>query len=430
MAKTKYDFIREILEDKRTSRNQRERILEIASREIGLEGNLEERVTKIEKTLFNTNETGGDQEGEIRGKKHEVAEDTLSSKLPRFFYYPQNTYSFLRDFNQDPILSTTCHLMDSNTIQTLKNEYSLENYNFQKHYELIISHFEALVTKYNGRNGNPQVVTNLVALIRGYLTGKDERGNSVKWANTMPIHWGMESLVLWADNNPGIPPNPDVDIRSEHGNPGFCEFEEFEPLIKLVKVEGIVLQRIQSFSQLVYHFKYLFHIRADNNLRIILENNIISEFENDINMNFEGINTNIEYFMDISKLFQAIKSIFRLILKITRDCIMSKPDVVIGFHREGDSVCFTIHHKNTIFQKEVEDIHRIGKSFEGLISNQINGMGELEIEARLLNEKSYRIYYWNYDVCKRNEPYFKEIPQIVGVKYVIRMRKKHDLFDR
>jgi hypothetical protein len=424
MPKTKYDFIREILEDKRTSQKQRERILEIASREIGLEGNLEERVTKIEKTLFSTDGIREEQVGVNEGKKNEDDEDALISKLPKFYYYPQNTYNFLRDFNQDPILSTTCHLMDSNTIQTLKNEYSLDNYNFQKHYELIIRHFEDLVKKYNGRNGNPQVVKNLVALIWGYLTGKDEHGDSVKWANTMPIHWGMESLILWADNNPGIPPNPDVDIRNEYGNPGFCEFEEFEPLIKLVKVEGIFLQRIQSFSQLVYHFKYLFHIRADNNLRIILENNIISEFGNDINMNFEGINTNIEYFMDLSKLFQAIKSILRLILKVTSDYTMLKPNVVFGFHRDGDSVCFTMHHTNTKFQKEVEDISRIGTNFKGLISNQINGMGEFEIEARLLNEKSYRIYYWNYYVCKRKKLDYEEIPEIVGVKYIIRMRKK------
>jgi hypothetical protein len=38
MAKTKYDFIKELLEDKRINQNQRERILELASKEISLEG--------------------------------------------------------------------------------------------------------------------------------------------------------------------------------------------------------------------------------------------------------------------------------------------------------------------------------------------------------------------------------------------------------
>lgn len=42
MAQNKYDFIKELLEDKRIQQNQRERILELASREISLEGTLEE----------------------------------------------------------------------------------------------------------------------------------------------------------------------------------------------------------------------------------------------------------------------------------------------------------------------------------------------------------------------------------------------------
>jgi hypothetical protein len=52
MAKTKYDFIKEILEDKKINQNQRERILELASKEISLEGTLEERVQKIEEIIF------------------------------------------------------------------------------------------------------------------------------------------------------------------------------------------------------------------------------------------------------------------------------------------------------------------------------------------------------------------------------------------
>jgi hypothetical protein len=52
MSKTKYDFIKELLEDKKINQNHRERILELASREIRLEGALEERVQKIEEIIF------------------------------------------------------------------------------------------------------------------------------------------------------------------------------------------------------------------------------------------------------------------------------------------------------------------------------------------------------------------------------------------
>ena len=58
MAKTKYDFIKELLEDKKINQNQRERILELASREISIEETLEERVQKIEDIVFYDNPLG------------------------------------------------------------------------------------------------------------------------------------------------------------------------------------------------------------------------------------------------------------------------------------------------------------------------------------------------------------------------------------
>ena len=52
MTKTKYDFIKELLENKKINQNHRERILELASKEISFEGTLEERIQKIEEIIF------------------------------------------------------------------------------------------------------------------------------------------------------------------------------------------------------------------------------------------------------------------------------------------------------------------------------------------------------------------------------------------
>ena len=52
MGKTKYDFIKELLDNKKINQNQRERILELASKEINLEGTLEDRVQKIEEIIL------------------------------------------------------------------------------------------------------------------------------------------------------------------------------------------------------------------------------------------------------------------------------------------------------------------------------------------------------------------------------------------
>ena len=46
--KTKFGFIKELLESKLIPSNQREKIFELASKELGLDSNLENRVEKIE----------------------------------------------------------------------------------------------------------------------------------------------------------------------------------------------------------------------------------------------------------------------------------------------------------------------------------------------------------------------------------------------
>ena len=98
MAKTTYDFIKELLVDKKFNQNQRERILELASREMSLEGTLEERIQKIEDIVFNDNSPGN-----ITPLPENTPEP---QNLPKYID-PLNLYNALLTYNQNPILKTT-----------------------------------------------------------------------------------------------------------------------------------------------------------------------------------------------------------------------------------------------------------------------------------------------------------------------------------
>lgn len=405
MANNKYDFIKELLLDKKISQKQRERIFELTSKEISLQGTLDERIKKIEEIVLKGNI-------DVVEEKPKIKQNKTSEKLPNFYYNSKYTYNFLEDFNQDQILSTTCHLIDNNTLITLKEDYGFDEYNFEKHYELILSSFKKLIEKYDGK-----IDYKLIALINGYLKG------GANWAGNINLNWGMENLLIWSKNNLGIPPNPDKDVKNDFDTKGFNQFNEIQPKLKLVKIEGVPISKISNFNHLVNHFKYLFHVRKDNNLKDIIENNLLSKWSNDIDICTKRIDEYIEYFLDADKLIQAIKNIFKLIIEVKEKNGLAKPDVALSFYYENGDVCFAIHHKNTHFIRRIDEINRMGDSIPGLIKNQINGMGEFEIKACFPDKKSYNIKYWDFKVYKKRKPYWQQIKNLEGVKYIIRMKK-------
>jgi hypothetical protein len=413
MAKNKYDFIIELLENNKLNDFQKHRVLLLSAEEMKKDkelGNvLEDRVYKLEERLGLKTRNEINEDTKVRDI------DENPDRLPKFYFNPQYTYRFLRDYNQDNILTTTCHLVDSSDLKSITDECETVSYNFSEHYKLICLRFDQLSEKYNNVNNK------LIALIRGYLTGKDRNGNSLKdgWASNIRVNWGMKELSDWSIANPGIPPNPDNDLPFN----SFDQFDEFEPKLKLVKIEGIHLKRIQDFSLLTLHFKYLFHLRIDNNIHDIIENNLREDIKNKIDFSLEDLDRNIEFFTDIDKLIQTFEAIISLILVIKNEHNLPKPIVKLKFYRDEDDVCFSIHHINTVFKRGIEDIHRLGKNILGIISNQINGLGEFEAQGVFPDNNCYSIKYWDFKVFQDKKPHYKKIDNVEGVEYIIRMKR-------
>jgi hypothetical protein len=355
MAKDKYDFIQDLLGNKSITSLQRERLLLLINEEIKKDGflgkNLNKRVKRLEELMnLAKNETIVDIISD--DNKMEPASNQIT--LPKY-YYPSGLYKYLFDYNQNSILKSTCHEIDSSELENISNYCGIETYNYEKHLEKIIEAF----LKHDETHFAPLLVK---SLIRGYLTGKDYYGKTIKgWSsNEFQFNWSCNDLKNWCNQNQGIPPNLDGGLRRQIRNSGF----ELSPNIALRNGD-----LIQKFSDLVLYFKHLFHIRSDNSLRNI----IIKENESkgwNANIDFEINNTdfpsNIEFFTDVDKLVQSYNRIIELIIE-QREIRDLKAIVKLSLTEKNGSIELSMLHRNSLYGKfyvqadfEKDGSYRIG----------------------------------------------------------------------
>ncbi len=423
MAKNKYDFIKELLEDKRINQNQRERILELASKEISLEGTLEERVQKIEEILFK-------EEGELILTEESVFSENIEklltdeeiesilavqnltdtgtneeNVLPRYLN-PSHLYNFLFQYNQNKILRTTCHDIDSNELESILEFCKTETYDFKIHLKTIHDAYTNHEKIYKAPH---QVKT----LIRVYLTGKDFQGNPKGWSSkNIKINWNSKVLFNWADLNIQTPPNLNEETA------GMKEIE----LLEFTQIKNAITEfTVQNFTQLVLHFKNLFHIKSGHqSLREIIKrvNSEKSWYEKaDIEFDEHKFINNLEHFTDVEKLIQAYNKIISLIIEQHK--LNEKPKVKLKYYQESQKVIFSIHHFNGVYNKTIENtIERLGQTYTSLIKKQINGLSNLYLKADFGNQQFAEINLWN-GKDRESQP----IPNFQGVEHIMEFPK-------
>lgn len=421
MAKNKYDFIKELLEDKRIKQNQRERILELASREISLEGTLAERVQKIEEILFNkpdkdvfqiTERTVSRDELEelIDEENEKQTESTIifsnkSNNLPKYLH-PYSLYNFLFQYNQNKILRTTCHDIDSSELESILEFCKTERYDFKKHINVIHD-------AYANHEKIHKAPRQIKALIRVYLTGKDYYGKiSEGWSNKIKINWNSDELIKWANLNIETPPNL---------NEGIAGTKEIE-LLEFPQINSAITAiPIQNFTQLVLHFKNLFHIKSgpQSLIEILKRVNLEKTWYERVDFELdehEYIN-NLEHFTDVEKFMQAYNKIIGLIIE--QHSFSEKPKVKLKYFLEDQKIIFSIHHLNGVYNKTIENtIERLGQTYHSLIKNQINGLCNLHLKADFGNQKFAEINLWNGKERKS-----KPIPSFQGVEHIMEFPK-------
>jgi hypothetical protein len=385
MAKDKYDFIQALLENKKLSPSQRERVLLLMSAELkkdkDIGATLEERVKIIEEKLYlklnkleNLNLTSRIKKDDIESQTIPVNKLNTESNFyeadEKKYLNPGNLYQFLFDYNQNRVLNTTCHEIDANALEDILEFCYTESYDFQKHIEKIVSSFEELDKKY-------YCSPNTKAVIRGYITGKDFNKNELKngWtSDNIKISWSSPELIEWS-NNKKIPPNSTIEIFKKNKIKGF-DFEGF--------TSSLFGNRVQTFRDLVLHFKSLFHVRADNSMFSILKK--ANEFKGftekvEFDLNEKDFPQNIELFTDVNKLVQGYIKIIDLIIKQHNH--NTKPKVKISYYQKDNKVFLSIHHQNNTYNKSIQDtIDRgLGQTYTNLINKQLNGICNLYLKA-------------------------------------------------
>lgn len=440
MAKDKYDFIQEVLKNHTLSLSQREQILMLTSIEIKRDkklGNiLEERIKKLEEAVgligtedvqeelqllseFHDDSDLSTEEKVISVKSVNIEDDNPSTNAPNKYINPENLYKYLFNYNQNPVLKSTCHDIDADELENINSYCETEVYHYEKHLEKILESFET----HDKLHFAPFKVK---SLIRGYLTGKDYFGNTLKgWSSDkINISWSHPNLLEWASKNQ-IPPNSTLNFLKENKMEGF----NFDGNISGYGFTSKLFnKRVQTFRELALHFKSLFHLRAGNSLRSILINiNRSKEYDKKINFELdeEIFPSNIELFTDVDTLVQAYSKLIELIIdqhdveQLQKD---SKPNVVLKFYENKKSVCLSIHHINNKYNKTINDTtQRIGQAYTNLINLQINGLCNLYLRANFGLEGVAIIPLWSQLPVSAHKNEVEE--SSIGVEHILEFCK-------
>lgn len=388
MAKTKYDFIKELLENNKINQIQRERILDLVSNEISIDGTLEKRIQKIEDVIFN--------EETIKGSNFNISPYQLQS-LPEYID-PINLYNALLAYNQNPILKTTCHPISTTNIEFIAAQSESDGYDYFKHIELIKKNFNELAK-------DKKFTTKMYVLIKNYITGEGA------WSSQhIKESWSDKLLEDWAKSNPNMVPNPEDSLIEATENEGYKLQKEL--------VSKLTNKTIRNFSELVLYFKSLWHIKDDNPLQRILEKrNIDYKYKEWSNIKFLNFSQTLNLFTDIDKLVQAYSIIINLIKEKSNE---NHQEILISFFEEGSQKTLSIHQLSTFWKKSIIDtIERpFGNSMVPLIENQINGLCDLHIRAKFEGDQFYEVNLWDGKERKA-----KPIPFFDGVEYLLILKK-------
>ena len=401
MAADKYDFIQDLLASKTITSAQREKLLLLTSAEIQKDKKynivLEERVQKLEKIISNESNIQSITTNIIGNKKDNILEkiknldDQLNKSisldvnkkpnpsLPKKYLDPSGLYKFLLAYNQDPILKSTCHLIDSNELEIINEYCNTDIYDYNKHYSKILDSYAKINKLF--------APSNIKSLIGAYLTGSDFYGERKTWSSdNINWSWSDQAIKNWAIQNIGVPPNPDIGLSNKLENIGF----EFASPIKIKE------DYMQSFSDLVIHFKKMFHVREDNSLySIIHKQNVFRDWDSKVIFKIDKINfpENIEFFTDIDKLLQSYDEIIKLSLLFKKN---DQPLIQLKLYEKNNSIYFSIHDLNGVYGKSLESAKNrlFGGSYPVLVK-KLNGVCNIYLQANFGQNVLSKLTIWD-----------------------------------
>jgi hypothetical protein len=369
-SKTKIEFIKDLLSEKRIDNSSKEKLFNLVAKELQ---HYDKNVDSIH--------------SELEEIKKKIGLGTTKSPPPFIVEYidPSLTSQFLIEYNQDPILKSTTHLIDTNLLKTIIEYLNIKFYNFESHLNAINSSYKKLTNKYYNK-----IPKGVYAKIHAYL-------DNATWSeNNISISWGNKDIKEWSASNPGLCPNPDVDLKQEP--------YKFKPKNISDKIW------LKNMCDVVLFFKKQFTIRPDNNLQDLC-NEWSFDYLDKATIDNSNIYIYIEFFTDVEKIGQAYKKIIELCLESN---LSNKPIIKnnLTYNAETNEIIFSIHHVNSTFNKNLDQTRkRYGRTFTDLITNQINGLCNWKLKADFRDNVFAELNLWP------NDGEFKKIEKFEGVQF-------------
>jgi len=383
-------FIKKLLENEKFTKDQKEQLLRLVANEYS-NNQIEhdELLKQLNKIKNQYSEIPSELISSLITKV--ISQNQNSSKeinnLPEYIN-PINLSSFLYEYNQNPILKTTCHLIDSGELMNILKHTKKQKYSFKKHKTAIEQEYYSLLKKYRGRTFRS---TN--ALIGEYLNNFKNKGWTV---DKIMMNWSSPELNEWAKINPGAPPNPDPGL----GKP----FKFFKP------IELKSGHTLNNFSELVLHFKKQIQFKLAHSV-LDMVNEVNFQYRKDAKFNVSGIRENIQLFTDTGKVKQIYNALIKMSIAHFKEVENEDmPVFYLSFEEVKNKIIFSIHNINSQFGKSVHNIEsRYGQDFTNLIDKQINGVCDFSLTADFNGEYA--------DISIWPQKKAKIIPDFKGVQF-------------
>ena len=378
MAKDKYDFIQEILEDKKLTPAQRERVFELTKVEIQKDGHLgkdlEQRISVIEQ--------------KIKSDFNNSADSTRNSNRSLKKHRPKEMVKFLYNFSQNDSFKWFTHKPDSTNID----------------YSVIFIEIEKKLKDLGTSNLNLKTVS----FVKDFL--QSEGKLKIEFPES------FESEMTYG--------NKEVQKQL---------FESQNPF--RIEING------KYFSDVVNRFKNSIEFRLGSEeypfkkyLKKFIKQKLGVDFVNNLvfTESFNNLSQSLNLFIDVNNLYRGIEKVLEWILKYKS----FSTNVIIDMEEEKEYYELIIFHKDSFIERNPENSKFIGNSGDlQTVRKYLFSIVDFRLEADLLTrgeKRSFDFLFLSNEAEMYIEPgnvFFSESikrqlnDSVGGVKYKFRMYK-------
>lgn len=363
MAKDKYDFIQEILESKKLSPAQRERVLLLALQELKSENNKDEELIKrVEEIEGKLNEIKS-----INFPYNELAthDNNSQNKKNELTHNPRLVSQYLTKFKENTALKWATHIWDEKKYDTI--DLFIQDINADKGYNELFNVQRDLYNLLDKFLYNPKVDLNENGVPR------------FGWPNLhdMKIGWQFPNnlLINWCKENFDNKDETEIKYPFQYNLP-----KELKPQ---KKIKDII---VTTFENVVDIFKTEIQFRENYFYKELKKrNNKMADYE------FEGVENfkNLDFYTYTNGFLSAIDTLLAEIRKNE-----TEKKILFSYEMQENELIIDITHTNSFPTRQLNTNNLVQFLGGGMnaISGSIFSLCDFSIISKFIDEKDNEIH--------------------------------------